>query len=689
MTNGAASSLKFYCPTHQIRFQAVGQTVIACEQGGHQLGSGFPKASWWEFCCDCGTFWPVDPSNGHLQRSDCLVCERLIAWRYVCSVCQVVSRESSSLVRRKNYFIDSSQGINPNCPGCAQVNTRVMTHNCAEAACEFVTARPTCPFCDTRVAQASTRSTAPAPVRVCPFCRTEQSAGNKFCKKCGKPSGNERTSQTDGARKIAEIAAAQRKAERELRNQAQAIAIRQVEENRVRLEAEVRARAEAEAQGLEDSRRRFAENQQRNADQNQICLSEENERDEAGIQHDHPGCVADVPYELPAWSPEITTDVEPTESSQPTVVDTYQGVARDNLAPAIASDDDHKSVLDDTDALELKEHLEESLARATHSDIQPEARIEDDTQYPTPITELGSNGTETAQYQPSWYSAPPTYPLKKRFHWLVIGLAAAGCLIVATILVMALRSDRLSVRTSPEPAPQKNPVAPSGMVLIQGGEFVMGNDTGVDEFEKPAHRVTVESFYLDVTEVTCAEYEKFVKAANYPAPPTWLNGACPPGKAKKAVTEVDWYDANAYAQWAQKRLPTEQEWEFAARGATGWKYPWGNDWRTGAANAGDSSTGEFADVGAYPLGKSPFGIMDMIGNAWEWTTTEWQGYPGGPAPTDASSRLRVIRGGYWGSSTPKATTTFRRGWDARGALEGYQNTGFRCAANVKPQNENK
>jgi formylglycine-generating enzyme required for sulfatase activity len=77
--------------------------------------------------------------------------------------------------------------------------------------------------------------------------------------------------------------------------------------------------------------------------------------------------------------------------------------------------------------------------------------------------------------------------------------------------------------------------------------------------------------------------------------------------------------------------------------------------------------------------------MDMIGNAWEWTSTEWKGYPGGPVPPDASNELRVIRGGYWGSSPPKATTTFRRGWPARNAENGYKNTGFRCAADVTAQ----
>jgi len=172
--------------------------------------------------------------------------------------------------------------------------------------------------------------------------------------------------------------------------------------------------------------------------------------------------------------------------------------------------------------------------------------------------------------------------------------------------------------------------------------------------------VRVESFYVDVTEVTCEDYEKFVKATSYPTPPTWVNGTCPAGRTKRPVTEVDWYDANAYARWAQKRLPTEEEWEFAARGISGWRYSGVTvgalEQPTQVIRAGEN----LRMWDRIRSGKS-LRMMDMIGNAWEWTATEWHGYPGGPVPSDASSRLRVIRGGYWGSSVPKATTTFEEG----------------------------
>ena len=126
-------------------------------------------------------------------------------------------------------------------------------------------------------------------------------------------------------------------------------------------------------------------------------------------------------------------------------------------------------------------------------------------------------------------------------------------------------------------------------------------------------------------------------------------------------------------------MPTEEEWELAARGIDARMYPWGNAWRRSAANAGDGNQGRVVNVGSYPEGISPYGAADMIGNAWEWTANDLRPYPGGSIFDQAPGELKVIRGGYWGSSAPKATTTFRRGWDARDGPQGYQNTGFRCA----------
>ena len=183
------------------------------------------------------------------------------------------------------------------------------------------------------------------------------------------------------------------------------------------------------------------------------------------------------------------------------------------------------------------------------------------------------------------------------------------------------------------------------MVNVDGGEFTMGNDRG-DDYEKPAHETTVKPFFIDKYEVTCERYARFVKEKNYPAPPQWKNGTFPAGWARRPVTGVAWDDANAYAQWAGRRLPTEEEWEFAARGTKGWRYPWGNEWISGAANAGSNSNHQLADVGEYSKGASPFGAFDMVGNAWEWTASKLTAYPGGHIPQQPKE-LMVIRGGSW------------------------------------------
>lgn len=226
-----------------------------------------------------------------------------------------------------------------------------------------------------------------------------------------------------------------------------------------------------------------------------------------------------------------------------------------------------------------------------------------------------------------------------------------------------------------------------GMVYVPGGTFVMGRNDG-DDYERPAHATTVAPFYLDKVEVTCEQYQRFVEAKGYSAPAGWPNGRYPPGSALLPVTGVSWYDASAYAEWAGKRLPTEAEWEFAARGTDGRRYPWGPDWRPNAVNAEGTGPGRPTEVGLYFEGVSPFGAYDMVGNVWEWTADSIHSYDGGSIPEDkapASDResLKVIRGGCYLSDAAVASATYRRGWHAKGA--DYAQTGFRCAKNVEPQ----
>jgi formylglycine-generating enzyme required for sulfatase activity len=187
------------------------------------------------------------------------------------------------------------------------------------------------------------------------------------------------------------------------------------------------------------------------------------------------------------------------------------------------------------------------------------------------------------------------------------------------------------------------------MVLVRGGTFQMGsNDGGSDE--KPVHSVTVDDFYISKYEVTFAQYDKFCEATNRKQPDDegW-------GHGNRPVINVSWHDAVAYCKWAGGRLPTEVEWEYAARGGNksrGYKYAGSNDIDKVAWQSGDDwgSLGSTKPVGQ----KQPneLGLYDMSGNVWEWCS-DWYGenyYKQSPSSNPkgpSSGKYRVLRGGSW------------------------------------------
>lgn len=168
------------------------------------------------------------------------------------------------------------------------------------------------------------------------------------------------------------------------------------------------------------------------------------------------------------------------------------------------------------------------------------------------------------------------------------------------------------------------------MVTILQGPFLMGSHLaeGIPGSETPQHEVQVADYSIGKYPVTIAQYAEFIKRSDYPAPERvgWPGRKPPAKQDNHPVVGVSWYDASAYCKWLSEmtqrpfRLPTEAEWEKAARGSDGRLYPWGNDWN--AANCNNQAEGTTAVV-AFPDGESPYGCLDMIGNASEWTSTLW------------------------------------------------------------------
>jgi serine/threonine-protein kinase len=284
-------------------------------------------------------------------------------------------------------------------------------------------------------------------------------------------------------------------------------------------------------------------------------------------------------------------------------------------------------------------------------------------------------------------ATPESKSRRKLLIAFVVLFAIAAAIAVPLLLRTQGESEPSSVETQrannpttgkPTGQGASGPMLPSGMVYVPGGTFTMGRSDG-DEYERPAHEVTVKPFFIDIYEVTNEEYAKFIRETDNLPPPTWTNKTYPSGTARKPVTGVAWDNARAYAAWAGKRLPTNEEWEFAARGRDGRRYPWGNEWRMGLANADGAASG-MVDVG-MSKGASPFGAFDMVGNAWEWTDSKLIPYPGGSLPIKISGDIKVIRGGTYSSNRNQATTTYRRGWHASGE-DDYGNTGFRCVKDI-------
>lgn len=241
------------------------------------------------------------------------------------------------------------------------------------------------------------------------------------------------------------------------------------------------------------------------------------------------------------------------------------------------------------------------------------------------------------------------------------------------------------------------------MVTVPAGKFQMGTDLkNADAPSHPQHAVELKAYRIDKYLVTNAQYARFVAATGHRVPSDWKDGKIQQGTLLHPVTMVSWYDAAAYAKWAGKRLPTEAEWEKAARGTDARRWPWGNEMDPKRLNT-YYNMGSATDVTAFPNGASPYGLLDMAGNVDEWVEDDFEPYKGTDAEPevfkgkiakvqsdqDQSMKLsdqvpvegkyKVLRGGSW-KGDPFSTASYHRDYSWPNYASDFY--GFRCASDL-------
>jgi sulfatase modifying factor 1 len=294
-------------------------------------------------------------------------------------------------------------------------------------------------------------------------------------------------------------------------------------------------------------------------------------------------------------------------------------------------------------------------------------------------------------------------------------LASLLVLIICLAAMFGLESCNQTSTNNPKTNPEN-------MVLIPGGKFRMGTDDGMP-YEAPVHEVKVKPFLMDATEVTVAEFAKFVEATNYKTEAEnfgssgvfnihsgewemtkgadWRHPEGPESTAKpdEPVVQISWNDATAYAKWAGKRLPTEAEWEFAARGGLkGKRYAWGDELRPGGKPVANWWQGTFPENNTIEDGflmRAPvksfepngYGLYDVAGNAWEWCSDWYAEDYYATSPVDnpagpADGGERIIRGGSW-MCAENFCTNYRVAARSHSTPEtGLNNLGFRCVKDL-------
>jgi iron(II)-dependent oxidoreductase len=262
--------------------------------------------------------------------------------------------------------------------------------------------------------------------------------------------------------------------------------------------------------------------------------------------------------------------------------------------------------------------------------------------------------------------------------WILAGVLVIGAWLAATVVIAQSKDG-------------------SEMIRIGAGPFIMGRNDGPTD-ERPQHRVEVAEFVIDKTKVTNAQFALFLNIAGAVGPQgekyfdiddndarvhrrdgKWLADV---GFENNPVVEASWYGALAYCRWVGKRLPTEAEWEKAARGTDARKYPWGNEAVDATRAHFGAGWNELKPVGSFPRGASPYGLLDAAGNGWEWVSSAYLPYPynAQDGREDLSKEMvRVTRGGGHDGQADDLTTTQRGRQVSRNPRGGHHNISFRCA----------
>jgi len=323
----------------------------------------------------------------------------------------------------------------------------------------------------------------------------------------------------------------------------------------------------------------------------------------------------------------IPPNAFPTSTQPPISNDTNVGVSLDSMIGAVSTPELEKQTQEDLeDAEATRVQKGSGSPNASNNNVARPSVVQG-----KPITvDFGRTR-----------KGPPIYLIA----------AAVGVLIIAGLGVtayLAYQSTRGSV--GPDPTPTPTPLQ-AELIAVKGGTFMMGRNDGPPE-ETPAHSVSVQPFMMDRTEVSNNEYAEFVSATKHAAPTHWVNNRPSFGQELWPVVNVSFDDAVAFAAWRSKRdrvtyrLPTEEEWEYAARnGERSDLYPWGPDWLAGLAVLKEATP---QAVGSRPAGANQWGVVDLIGNVWEWTSSKVWVYPGNSTQVSSDKQDWIaIRGGCY------------------------------------------